>query len=294
MNLKKVKIVQNPKSGIIRSPYFIRKLIEFILQDAPFQFDFVETQYSGHAKEIARQAAKDGYDAVVAVGGDGTANQIASALLYTNTALAIVPMGSGNGLARAVRIPLTIKKAVQLLLDGKIRQIDAGKIQDKYFFIVTGLGFDAEIGKIFNEQNIRGPVPYFAIGLREFFNYRPEVFIIKFDDKQIVVPSLFVTIANAKGWGVGAIIAPHAEPDDGILDICIIHRIKFLTAIFHLPKLFTGKIEKVRKYERYQAKSLKIIRERPGAFHCDGESFDGDTELDISVESKALKIIVPK
>jgi diacylglycerol kinase (ATP) len=102
-----------------------------------------------------------------------------------------------------------------------------------------------------------------------------------------------VTIANLKGWGAGVIISPNAEPDDGLLDICILHRVKFFYALFHFPKLFTGKIDKIRKYDRYQTKKLQIIREKPGPFHVDGESHDAGLILDISVDSKALKIIVP-
>lgn len=294
MQLKKVKFIHNPTSGIIRSPLIIRKLIETSLNNPPFEYDFEETQYKGHAHKTAKQASKKGYDAVVAVGGDGTVNEVATALLYTNTAAGIIPIGSGNGLARNMNIPLSINKAVKLLTTGKIRTIDAGRIEDRNFFIVTGMGLDAIIGKLFDEGNIRGPLPYFTIGFREFVYYKPEVFILKFDDKQIAVPALLVTIANQRQWGVGAIIAPYAEPDDGLLDICIIHRVKFLYAIFHFPKIFTGKIDKVRKYERYQAKSVQIIREKPGPYHYDGEPVDAGTILNISVEPKALKIIVPQ
>ncbi|MBN2413785.1 diacylglycerol kinase family lipid kinase [candidate division KSB1 bacterium] len=294
MQLKKVKFIHNPTSGLIRSPLIIRKLVENALNDPPFVFDFEETQYKGHAYKMAKEASRKGYDAVVAIGGDGTVNEVATALLYTDTAVGIIPIGSGNGLARNMNIPLSINKAIKLLTNGQIKTIDAGKIEDRHFFIVTGMGFDAVIGKIFDEGNIRGPLPYFTIGFREFVYYKPEVFILKFDGKQIAVPALLVTIANQKQWGVGAIIAPYAEPDDGLLDICIIHRVKFLYAIFHLPKIFTGKIDKVRKYERYRAKSVQIIRENPGPFHYDGEPVDAGTVLNISVEPKALKIIVPK
>lgn len=294
LELKKVKLVYNPKSGLIRSPIIIRKLIESVLVDADFEFDFAETLYHGHAGVIARNAVDEGYDAVVAVGGDGTANAIAASLLHTGVALGIIPIGSGNGLARGMKIPISVRGATKLLFNGRFRHIDAGRIQNERFFIVTGVGFDAMVGKLFNDQNIRGPLPYFTIGFREFANYRPEVFILKFDNKQIAVPALLVTIANLKGWGAGVIISPNAEPDDGLLDICILHRVKFFYALFHFPKLFTGKIDKIRKYDRYQTQKLQIIREKPGPFHVDGESHDAGLILDISVDSKALKIIVPQ
>ncbi len=294
MNLKKVKFVHNPKSGIIHSPFIIHKAIDSALADAPFEYDFIETEYRGHAREIARQAAADGYGAVVAIGGDGTVNEVATALLHSHVSLGIIPMGSGNGLARGMQVPLMVRRAAKILIDGRVRVIDAGKIEDRYFFVNTGFGFEALIGKLFDDTSLRGPIPYFTIGFQEFLKYHPEVFIIKFNGKQVAVPALLVNIANQKGWGNGAIIAPHAEPDDGLLDICIIHRASFFYTLFHLPKLFTGNIEKVTKYERYQGREIQIIREKPGPFHYDGEPQDAGTLLNISVIPKALKIIVPK
>ena len=293
MNLKKVKLIHNPRSGLIRSPLLIRKLIESALIDAPFEYEFTETRYQGHARLLAEQAAAEGCDAVVAVGGDGTANEVATALLHSDVALGIIPVGSGNGLVRGLGIPMAVRKAAHLLIDGETRLIDAGRVHDRYFFGVAGFGFDALIGKIFNDQNFRGPLPYFTIGFREFFFYRPEVFILRFENRQIAVPALLVTVANTKTWGAGAIFAPDAQPDDGLLDICIIHRVKFFYALFHLPKLFTGKIDKLRKVDQYRTAHLQIVREKPGPYHYDGEPRDGDLELDIRVEPRALKIIVP-
>jgi YegS/Rv2252/BmrU family lipid kinase len=293
VNLKKVKFIHNPKSGIMRNPTIIRKLIEFTLSDAPFEYDFTETEYRGHAFELARQAVEEGYDVVVSVGGDGTANEVASALLHTGVALGIIPIGSGNGLARGMGIPVAVRRAARLLLDGTTRVIDAGAIQDRNFFIVTGMGFDALVGKLFDDRSLRGPLPYFYIGVREFLFYRPESFTIEFNDRRMTFRALLVTIANTKQWGNGVYVAPQAEPDDGLLDICIIHRIGLLRAIYHLPKLFTGKIDKIREYERYQTTSVKIIREKPGPFHVDGEPVDAPANLQVQVIKQALKIVVP-
>ena len=293
MVLKKVKFIYNPKSGLMRTPLLIRKLVELTLADAAFTFDFSETEYRGHAHQLARQAVAEGYDAVVAIGGDGTANEVASALLYTPVALGIIPIGSGNGLARGLSVPVSVRRAARLLLDGTTRVIDAGCIQDRHFFIVTGIGFDALIGKLFDDRSLRGPLPYFYIGVREFFFYRPELFTLEFNSHRVTVRALLVTIANTRQWGNGVIVAPHAEPDDGLLDICILHRIGLLRAIWHLPKLFTGKIDKIREYERYQATSIKITREKPGPFHVDGEPVEAPVDLEITIKHNALKVIVP-
>ncbi|MBN1541007.1 diacylglycerol kinase family lipid kinase [candidate division KSB1 bacterium] len=294
MELKRVKFIQNPRSGFIKSPIFVRKLIELTLEDAPFDFDFSETQYRGHAKALALESVKEGYDAIVAVGGDGTANEIATALVHKPAAMGIIPTGSGNGLARGVNIPVSVRRAVRLLINGRIRQIDAGKIEDRYYFVVAGVGFDALVGKLFDDRSLRGPLPYFTIGFREFFYYKPEIFVLRFNGKQVVAPALLVAIANTKQWGNGAIISPHAEVDDGLLDVCILHRINFLYALYHLPKLFNGQIDKIRKYERYQTREVEIIRQTAGPYHADGEPGEGGQTLRLSVEPRALCIITPQ
>jgi YegS/Rv2252/BmrU family lipid kinase len=293
VELKKVKFIHNPKSGLMRGPKLIRKAIEFTLADAPFAYDFSETEYRGHAHDMARQAAVDGYDAVVAIGGDGTANEVGSALLYTDTALGIIPAGSGNGLARGLSIPVSVRRAVRVLLNGKFRTIDAGTIEDRHFFIVTGLGFDALVGKLFDDRSLRGPLPYFYIGVREFLFFRPESFKLEFDGRTVERSALLVTVANTSQWGLGAIISPKAQPDDGLLDVCIIRNIPLYRAAFHLPKLFTGRIEEVREYERYQTTSLRISRHKPGPFHVDGEPVDAGRAVQIGVKPRALKVIVP-
>ncbi len=294
MEFRKVKFIHNPKSGLIHSSRLIRRIIERALIEAPFTYDFVETKHKGHAYQLAKEAVDQGYDAVVAVGGDGTANEVATALLHTGIPMSIVPIGSGNGLARGLGIPVSVRRSVRLLLKGQTHLIDAGRIEDRYFFVVTGVGFDALIGKLFDDRSLRGPLPYFTIGFREFLFYRPEVFELRFNGQKVVTPALLVAIANTQQWGNGVIIAPHAEPDDGMLDICIIHRVKFFYALYHFPKLFTGKIDKMRKYERYRADALEIIREKPGPFHVDGEPYEASTTLRVSVEHHALNVVVPK
>ena len=293
MNFNRIKIIHNPKSGFIKNPRLIRKIVEHILDDAPFRYDYFETQYKGHAHEMARRAQEECYEAVVAIGGDGTANEVASALLNTPVIMGLVPIGSGNGLARGLGIPVSVRRSVRLLRDGQVRAIDAGVIAHRNFFVTTGMGFDALIGKLFDDRSLRGPLPYFYIGIREFFFYQPEVFTLQFDGHSIRKPALLVTIANTQQWGNSVIVAPNARPDDGLLDVCIIHSIGFFTALYHFPKLFTGKIDRVRHYEHYQTKALRIIRQKPGPFHVDGEPDETGQSVDITVSHKALKIIVP-
>lgn len=293
MNFKKVRIVHNPKSGFIRQPRLIRKSVEKILATAPFEFEYIETQYKGHAHEMALSAQAEGFDAVVAIGGDGTANEVASALLHSPVVMGLIPIGSGNGLARGLGIPVSVRRATDLLLNGQVRCIDAGVIAHRNFFVTSGMGFDALIGKLFDDRSLRGPLPYFYIGVREFFLYQPEVFTLQFDGRTLRMPALLVTIANIPQWGNSVIVAPNAQPDDGLLDVCIIHHVNFWTALYHFPKLFTGKIDRIRHYERYRTTAVKIIRQKPGPFHVDGEPHEGSGTLEVTVQPKALRIIVP-
>ena len=291
---KRVKIIYNPKAGLIRNEQWVRRILDRFWKKAPFQYVFQNIEYQDHAVEIASTAERDGFDAVVAVGGDGTVNAAARGLLHSNIPLGIIPVGSGNGLARGLNIPLNLRRSCQLIIDGDIRDIDAGRIRDRYFFVVAGLGFDAVVGKLFNDQNLRGPLPYFYFGIREFLAYRAETFTLRFKDQQVIVRALLVTVANTRQWGVDAIIAPYAKPDDGLLDVCVIHKVNAAQAAFHLPKLFTGKIDKVRHYEVYRTDNVEIIRENPGYFHVDGEPVEGGKHLKVTLDPKAIKIIVPK
>ncbi|MDZ7293800.1 MAG: YegS/Rv2252/BmrU family lipid kinase [candidate division KSB1 bacterium] len=293
MTFERVKLIFNPKAGPLRHTHLALRLVDICLRRAPFRYEVYTVEYKDHAVELASAAEREGFDAVVVVGGDGTVNAAARGLLHSRLPLGIVPIGSGNGLARGLGIPVSIRRSCQLLTEGTVRSIDAGRIRDRYFFVVAGLGFDAVVGKLFDDQSLRGPLPYFYFGFREFLTYEPETFILRFGERQITVPALLVTIANTRQWGNGAIIAPHAEPDDGLFDICVIHKVNLGQALFHLPKLFTGKIDRVRHYENYRSTEVEIVRERPGYFHVDGEPVEGGTHLRVSIDPKALRVIVP-
>ncbi|MBN2001648.1 hypothetical protein JW935_29170, partial [candidate division KSB1 bacterium] len=173
-------------------------------------------------------------------------------------------------------------------------KIDAGKLQDRYFFSMAGVGFDAVVGKVFNDLKIiRGPVPYIFIGFLEFIFYRPEKFAILFNNHTIDVKALMITVANAKGWGGGIVLSPFAEPDDGFFDLCIIHPIRFWRALLYIHRLLIGKLYTIRQFERYKVNSFRIFRNKAGLFHVDGETFSGGRILDFSLEPHALSLIVP-
>ncbi len=287
--------ILNPISGIRKNKKSVEDIIhkEF-KQHSTIDYQIQYTEFPGHASQLAKEAARQNVNVVVAVGGDGTMNEVASGLVGSNAALGLIPQGSGNGYARSLKIPLITLPALHTLQYGKIRTVDVGKINDYYFFGVAGVGFDAYIGAQFQEFGFRGPLPYFYIGVREYFRYRYEGFTLKFNGQILDVHPLLITVANTIQYGMRATIAPMAKVDDGILELCILNKINVFKAALQLRRLFDGSIEKVREYQHFSINELEIIRENDkGIFHTDGEPRMGPKKLKINILPKKLKVLVP-
>ncbi len=231
---------------------------------------------------------------VVAVGGDGTINEIGQALINSNVCLGVIPAGSGNGFARNFDIPLDQRKAVQLLLDARQISIDVGSINDHLFFNVAGMGLDAEISKNFEEFGVRGPLPYFLIGTRSFFLYQANPVKVICNGKEHEFSPLLLSIANAPQYGNGAIIAPSALPDDGLLDICVLDRIPMWKAVPNLYRLFNGTIEQIEGFHTIRAEKFTIERAQPGTIHTDGNPLEDGATLEVKVLPGALRVAVGK
>jgi len=289
---KNIKFIYNPRSGIIHPEQFIRRVIAFYFPSNLCSFDFSKTEGRGHAYELARNAAQQCYDIVVAIGGDGTVNETASGLVNSDTSLGIMPNGSGNGLARGLGIPISIRRAAKIITTGQTRSIDVGQIGEQYFFVIAGLGLDAMIGKRFEEGKMRGPAPYYIAGVREFFRYHEPEYKIKFDGQTIRTRALVVAIANTRQYGNNAIIAPNARPDDGLLDLAIIEPTSFVSAMYYLPTLFTGRIDRAPFTRIYRATQFEIYREFPAPYTLDGEVFEGKNNITVTMLPRALHVIV--
>lgn len=289
---KKVRFIYNPKSGLTHPEELVQRLIDFFFPVNLCYCEFVKTEGREHGLELSRDAVAKNFDIVVAVGGDGTVNEVASGLVNTNVVLGIIPIGSGNGLARALGIPLLLRRAFQLITRGQVRSIDVGEVEDHYFFATAGMGFDAVVGKRFDETKLRGPAPYYFYGVQEFFRYRRQKYEIKFDNRIIKKQALIVAVANTKQYGNNVMIAPSAEPDDGLLDLAIIDDVNLATTLYYLPTLFTGKIEKTPVYEIYRSIKFDIYRDSPAPYTLDGEVYEGDHHISISLLPKALNVIV--
>jgi len=289
---KCIKFIYNPFSGLIHPEQSIRRIITYYFPSNLCYYDFSITEAKGHANELSKEAVKKGYDIVVAIGGDGTVNEVASGLVNSDAALGIMPNGSGNGLARGLGIPISIRRSAKIITTGQNRAIDVGQVDNQFFFVYAGLGFDAMIGKRFEDGRIRGPAPYYFAGFREFFRYHEPEYEIKFDGHKIKTRALIVALANIKQYGNNAIIAPHAKPDDGLLDLAIIQPTNFVSAIYYLPTLFTGRIDQTPMTSLYRATNFEIVREFPAPISLDGEVSEGKMHLKVTMLPKALNVIV--
>lgn len=288
---KRVKFIVNPIAGFRRDKQFIIERLQKLAAD----FDIVieKTSCRGEARAMASAAAREGFDAAVAIGGDGTVNEVASGLIGTETALGIIPRGSGNGLARSLGIPLNLEQAIRIAGSGQRRRIDVGRAAHRNFFVVTGVGFDASVGKQFDGTYWRGPLPYFYLAVKESLTYQPRQVQLSFEQQTLKLTPFLITVANTCQYGNGAMIAPQARCDDGLLDICVVDDANKFSMLRHLPKLFNGNIERAPHIRYYRSNEIVIEGDGPLLFHVDGEPETTDGALHISVLPQALQVIVP-
>ena len=288
---KKILFIMNPISGTVRKTG-IPKVVEDNLDKDCFDFDLEETRYSGHAYELATDANVQGYDAVVAVGGDGTVNEVARAIVHSDIALGIVPCGSGNGLARHLMLPMDAAKAIKVINSYTVHDLDYGMINDIPFFCTCGMGFDAFISMKFAESGRRGPVTYIENILREGLKYRPETYEIKDENGTSLYRAFLVSCANASQYGNNAYIAPQASMSDGLLDVIIMEPFDMLEAPQISIDMFNKTLDKNSKIKTFKTKHIQIHREKPGFIHYDGEPVMTSSDVDISVKDKGIRIII--
>jgi diacylglycerol kinase (ATP) len=285
----KYSFIINPNSGNNRKKNIIYKLLNNYPSD---KIAVTVTEYAGHAAELAQQELNKGTANIIAVGGDGTVNEIASQLVGSDAHFGIIPMGSGNGFARAVNIPLRPQDALDTVFRNKSKRIDVGKVNDKFFFAVAGLGLDANIAFQFQESKIRGAFPYFIAGFKEFFRYSYPEFKISNNNNGSAMNPLIITIANGNQFGNGAKIAPHADLQDGLLDICVLQKMSLITSFNAVIKMFQGKIDHIPGYVASTSKRVEITSEKKEInYHVDGEPFKTGDKLIFEILPKSLNVI---
>lgn len=252
----------------------------------------------GDARQMARDAASAGYDLVVAVGGDGTANEVTEGLLGAETTLGLVPVGSGNGLARTLRIPLKPDRALLALEDGVRRRMDVGMVNGRIFLNLSGAGFDAFVGAAFHTQGQaggrRGILPYVRLALASALTYEAPTWTLEAAGETLTIRAFIVAFVNGRQYGAGAVVAPRAHLDDGRLDIVIIEDALRLGVIVNSPRLFLGGIERYKHYRHLMAAEAVLTGTGPFAHHRDGEPMAEADRMDVRVAPWALSVLVPR
>lgn len=288
---KKIVFIVNPISGG-KSKTFIPSLIDKYLNHNQFEASIIFSERVGHAFLLAKEALVQNADVVTSVGGDGTINEVASAMALSGKVMGIVPCGSGNGLARTLKIPLNHIKAIQRINGFETTKIDYGVLNDKKFFNMAGLGFDAHISALFAKDKTRGFKGYLKSTFKEINQYKPDNYIVEIDGKTIAQEAFMLSIANSSQYGNNVHISPTALLTDGFLDICLVKRFP----MYNLPGLGFQMLSKTIQNSKYvtiiKAKQVKITRENAGPVHLDGEPFIMDKEINITINPLSLSLIV--
>ena len=295
----KAAVIINPVSGTGGRPELARRRVEqaaAIMEARKVEGQLFVTERPGHAKELARAAIAQRCTTIVAWGGDGTVNEVASAAAFGNAMLAIIPSGSGNGLARDLQIPFDPARALRVAMEGAARAIDAGELDGHLFFNIAGIGLDARVAHRFAEDGLahRGFKRYLAITLKELFTYEPADLTIVTDGQSVRARALLVAIANARQYGNGALIAPSARVDDGKLEVVVVDYRPPWRTVCQIPRLFMGQIARVPGVSSQPAEEIEVTSNAPMLYHVDGEPRLGGASLKAHVCPRALRVIVPR
>jgi len=288
---KKILFIINPISGGHNKAQIIRAIPK-LLDDNKFDISFAHSKRAGHAAKIAKKAVEKNMDIVVAVGGDGTINEIASQLVNTSTTLAIVPCGSGNGLARDLGVSLRYRKAIKQINKLNSKKIDVGVCNNQYFFSLVGVGFDAKVAYDFNRGKKRRLAGYAWSILKECFSVKDQHYEIELENEKITNAFFFITIANCSQWGYNVKAAPNAKLDDGVFSVNLCKKPSFFSIIPFGIKIFFGRIN-TSKYTVFKTSSKILLRSnRKFFYHIDGDAKGISQQVEITNLHKALNVIV--
>jgi len=304
--MKNIAFIINPVSGSKETQNAKRKLPKLIMQSLDSRQwlpNISFTEYAGHATEMAYQFARMGFDAVVAVGGDGTVNEVAKGLAESQktkidaarpTALGIIPMGSGNGFARHLNIPIRPQKAIELLNHSEPISVDYGLANGRLFVSTCGTGFDALIADHFAGSNKRGFSTYLQNILHDVFSYSPQTYHLVGDGLDVTHKAFLITFANANQWGYEALIAPKASVQDGKMDIMLMSSHAILGSASLALRLFAGSIDDSHFMDTIRVKEVMLEREEAAPFHIDGDPVEMEKDIHIQIVEDGLRVLVEK
>ncbi|MFN8277732.1 MAG: YegS/Rv2252/BmrU family lipid kinase [Chitinophagales bacterium] len=294
MERKKILFIINPISGVYGKEGIPEKIARY-LDYVQYDFTIRYTQYAGHATEIAREAVEEGFQVVVAVGGDGSINEVARGLMNTNVALGLIPYGSGNGMAGHLKIAArNAKAAIEILNTGKTVAIDAIQTSAGPFFSVGGFGFDAHAARRFRSQEIRGFFSYFLATIREIlYHYKPSEATITIDGREITREVYLFTAFNSSQYGYKFGVFPSTSMHDGVMDVIVLRSFplkKLLSVVF---KLAMKRPDLIEEAESFRGRHIRIAGVQKRVFQFDGDHFIFHDDLEMTVAPEALQVIVP-
>ncbi len=282
--MSEILFIVNPISGKVNKSRICSEL-------ESLGYRVVYTEYSGHAEEIARLASEH---TVVAVGGDGTVNEVARGVISSGKTLGIIPSGSGDGLALHLGISRNFEKALDTVVNGTPHTIDVGTINGRLFVSVCGVGFDALVSERFAKSGRRGLVSYIEQGIGTWREFKPEKYHITVDGRTWENEAALITVGNSSQWGNDARITPLADVSDGILDLTVADMFNTLEIPHLACLLMTGHLDKSSRIHCYRGKNIKIQRKHSGPAHADGDWFEAGTQIDIHVIPGALNVMIPR
>lgn len=292
---KKLVFLINPNSGarIGRKVKTLTNLISRAFNEDPgVQYEIFETKNKEHTLDLAGRAAQEHAYAVIVSGGDGTINSVLPSIAGTNTALGIIPSGSGNGFARGLKIPLGYKASVEFLKTAQPKPVDLGIINGEYFVNMAGIGLDATVAQMFDAKaaDIRGPIPYIILSAKEIATYEPINFKIANENKVRRVRALLMAFANGPQYGMGAAVAPKAQHGDGLINAVYFRKCNIANTVLSVASLFSGNADKFSR--SFSFKNIKLVTERPVFYHVDGEPRTMQTAFEVSVKPGEIKVLV--
>lgn len=288
---KRITFIINPISGTRGKKPIVRD-IEESLDKSQFDYTVEYTRYAGHARELSAAARAAGVDAVVAVGGDGTVNEVACGVAgAAGTAMGIVPCGSGDGLARHLKIPLNPRGAVETINQWNVEPLDYATVCGRPFFVTCGMGFDAYVSYRFAEAKTRGVLTYLEQALTEWLRYKPETYTVADEKGTESYKAFLITCANASEYGNNAYIAPQASMSDGLLDVTIVEPFSAIEAPQLALQLFSKTLRPGNKVRMLRTDRLSVHREHEGVIHCDGDPMEAPRDLHFEVVPKGIRII---
>lgn len=289
---KRFRLIINPASGTVGKMRILPNL-QKKMERLGLDYEVVVTKGLGHAKELAIEAAAEGYYGVLACGGDGTVNDVATGIINTNTALGIIPTGSGNGLARHLGIPIDVNSSLDVIAEDNVILSDFGTANGKPFFCTFGVGFDAKVSERCIRERRRGIMMYLKSALREYIKFTPEEYMIEVNGHVISEHAFLVVCCNASQYGNNAFIAPHASVTDGELDITIVHAGNPIKHAIAGLTIMAGLIRKNTFVNVVRASSIRIIRKTDSVAHIDGDALCMPATIDIECHHSQLRVFAP-